>query len=195
MTRKSGKTSLLNGFKKNNANCSSVQLSILHSSKAALMGTADSIALSATLDAIMEKRMANNPEALNRYYRPEVQGPGRSKTETAAAGPDSGAAKPAGSGGAPPSVAAVGAVLAPTPGMLPGASGGGGGGVGGGGAPANQNININLGGANRLKRTCREKCHSPTSPCLFSRQTSVHRCSITLAKFEGNLRALFSWRL
>jgi hypothetical protein len=81
-------------LQKNNANCSPMQLSILHSSKAALMGTADSMALSAAFDAIMEKRMANNPEALNRYYRPEAQGPARSKTESAAAGADTGAAKP-----------------------------------------------------------------------------------------------------
>ena len=96
------------------------------------MDTADSMALSAVFDTIMEKRMANNPEALNRYYRPEVQGPGRPKAESTTAGADT--AKPA--GGAPPvAVAAVGAVLAPTPASMPGATGAA--------APSNQNININ----------------------------------------------------
>jgi hypothetical protein len=167
-------------LQKNNANCSSVQLSILHSSKAALMGTADSIALSATLDAIMEKRMANNPEALNRYYRPEVQGPGRSKTETAAAGPDSGAAKPAGSGGAPPSVAAVGAVLAPTPGMLPGA--------GGAAAPANQNININLGGAKPPEEDMSRKMPLPNEP-LFVFPPDV---GAPMLNYFGKIRRQFA---
>ena len=168
-------------LQKNSANCSSVQLSILHSSKAALMGTADSMALSATLDAIMEKRMANNPEALNRYYRPEVQGPGRSKTETAAAGPDSGAAKPAGSGGAPPTVAAVGAVLAPTPGMLPGAGAGG-------GAPANQNININLGGAKPPEEDMSRKMPLPNEP-LFVFPPDV---GAPMLNYFGKIRRQFA---
>jgi hypothetical protein len=107
-------------LQQNNVNCSLMQLSILHSSKAALMGTADSMALSAVFDTIMEKRLANNPEALSRYYRPDMQAPARSKVESASAGPEAGAAKPASGAAAPPKVA-VGAVV--VAGTVPGAAG------------------------------------------------------------------------
>ena len=117
------------------------------------MGTADSMALSAVFDTIMEKRMANNPEALSRYYRPEVQGPGRPKTESTTAGADT--TKPA--AGAPPvAVAAVGAVLAPTPSSMPGATGGA--------AASNQNININMGGAKQPEEDMSRKYPLPTEP-------------------------------
>ena len=108
-------------LQQNNANCSLMQLSILHSSKASLMGTSDSMALSAVFDTIMEKRLANNPEALSRYYRPEMQAPARSRVESASAGPDAGAAKPAAGGAVPTPPVAVGAVA--VAGALPGAAG------------------------------------------------------------------------
>ena len=150
-------------LQKNNANCSPVQLAILHSSKAALMGTADSMALTAVFDAIMEKRLANNPEALNRYYRPEVQGSGRAKTESVSAGAETGAAKPAGPGPAAAAPGAVAAVLVPAPAALPSVMPGVGG-AAGAAVPANQNININLGGAKPPEEDMSRKMPLPTEP-------------------------------
>jgi hypothetical protein len=164
-------------LQKNNANCSPMQLSILHSSKAALMGTADSMALSAAFDAIMEKRMANNPEALNRYYRPEAQGPARSKTESAAAGADTGAAKPAGPGAAP---TAVGAVVVPTPVAMPGNAGAA--------APANQNININMGGAKPPEEDMSRKMPLPSEP-LFAFPPDL---GAPLLNYFGKIRRQFA---
>ena len=164
-------------LQKNHVNCSPMQLAILHSSKASLMGTADSMALSAVFDTIMEKRMANNPEALNRYYRPEVQGPGRPKTESITAGADT--AKPA--AGAPPAaVAAVGAVLAPTPASMPGAAGAA--------APSNQNININMGGAKPPEEDMSRKMPLPTEP-LFAFPPDL---GTPLLNYFGKIRRQFA---
>jgi hypothetical protein len=140
-------------LQQNNANCSLMQLSILHSSKAALMGTSDSMALSAVFDAIIEKRLANNPEALNRYYRPEAQMPARSKVESASAGADAGAPKPATGGVAPPTGVAVATAL---PGVLPGAAGTA--------ATGSQNININMGGPKPPEEDMSRKMPLPSEP-------------------------------
>jgi hypothetical protein len=140
-------------LQQNNANCSLMQLSILHSSKAALMGTSDSMALSAVFDAIIEKRLANNPEALNRYYRPEAQMPARSKVESASAGADAGAPKPATGGVAPPTGVAVATSL---PGVLPGAAGTA--------ATGSQNININMGGPKPPEEDMSRKMPLPSEP-------------------------------
>jgi len=142
-------------LQQNNANCSLMQLSILHSSKAALMGTADSMALSAVFDTIMEKRLANNPEALSRYYRPEMQAPARSKVESASAGADAGTAKPAAGGAAiPPPPVAVGAVA--VAGALPGAAGVA--------STASPNININMGGPKPPEEDMSRKMPLPSEP-------------------------------
>ena len=141
-------------LQQNNANCSLMQLSILHSSKAALMGTADSMALSAVFDTIMEKRLANNPEALSRYYRPEAQTQTRSKVESTSAGADAGAAKPAPGGAAPIPPVAVGAVA--VTGALPGAAGAS--------ATASPNININMGGPKLPEEDMSRKMPLPSEP-------------------------------
>jgi hypothetical protein len=141
-------------LQQNNANCSLMQLSILHSSKAALMGTADSMALSAVFDTIMEKRLANNPEALSRYYRPEAQMQTRSKVESTSAGADAGAAKPAPGGAAPIPPVAVGAVA--VTGALPGAAGTS--------ATASPNININMGGPKPPEEDMSRKMPLPSEP-------------------------------
>ena len=141
-------------LQQNNANCSLMQLSILHSSKAALMGTADSMALSAVFDTIMEKRLANNPEALSRYYRPEAQTQTRSKVESTSAGADAGAAKPAPGGAAPIPPVAVGAVA--VAGALPGAAGAA--------ATASPNININMGGPKPPEEDMSRKMPLPSEP-------------------------------
>ena len=141
-------------LQQNNANCSLMQLSILHSSKAALMGTADSMALSAVFDTIIEKRLANNPEALSRYYRPEAQTQTRSKVESTSAGADAGAAKPAPGGAAPIPPVAVGAVA--VTGALPGAAGAS--------ATASPNININMGGPKPPEEDMSRKMPLPSEP-------------------------------
>jgi len=141
-------------LQQNNANCSLMQLSILHSSKAALMGTADSMALSAVFDTIMEKRLANNPEALSRYYRPEAQTQTRSKVESTSAGADAGAAKPAPGGAAPIPPVAVGAVA--VTGALPSAAGAS--------ATASPNININMGGPKPPEEDMSRKMPLPSEP-------------------------------
>ena len=141
-------------LQQNNANCSLMQLSILHSSKAALMGTADSMALSAVFDTIMEKRLANNPEALSRYYRPEAQTQTRSKVESTSAGADAGAAKPAPGGATPIPPVAVGAVA--VTGALPGAAGAS--------ATASPNININMGGPKPPEEDMSRKMPLPSEP-------------------------------
>jgi hypothetical protein len=130
-----------------------MQLSILHSSKAALMGTADSMTLSALFDAIIEKRLINNPEALNSYYRPETQAQSRSKVESNTAGSDSGAAKPAAGGSAKPVGASLPMAL---PAVLPG--------TGGTAAIASQNINIDVGGAKLTEEEMSRKMPLPTEP-------------------------------
>ena len=131
-----------------------MQLSILHSSKAALMGTADSMALSAVFDTIMEKRLANNPEALSRYYRPEAQTQTRSKVESTSAGADAGAAKPAPGGATPIPPVAVGAVA--VTGALPSAAGAS--------ATASPNININMGGPKPPEEDMSRKMPLPSEP-------------------------------
>ena len=141
-------------LQQNNANCSLMQLSILHSSKAALMGTADSMSLSAVFDTIMEKRLANNPEALSRYYRPEAQTQTRSKVESTSAGADAGAAKPAPGGAAPIPPVAVGAVA--VTGALPSAAGAS--------ATASPNININMGGPKPPEEDMSRKMPLPSEP-------------------------------
>ena len=140
-------------LQKNSSNCSPVQLSILHSSKAILLGTADSMAVSATFDAIMEKRLVKNPEALAKYYRPEVQTPSRSKAESASPAPDAGAGKPAATGAAPP-VAAAGAMVQPI--VMAGAAGSG--------PAASQNISINMGGPKPPEEDMSRKMPLPTEP-------------------------------
>ena len=142
-------------LQQNNANCSLMQLSILHSSKASLMGTSDSMALSAVFDTIMEKRLANNPEALSRYYRPEAQTQTRSKVESTSAGADAGAAKPAPGGAAiPPPPVAVGAVA--VAGALPGAAGAA--------ATVSPNISINMGGPKPPEEDMSRKMPLPSEP-------------------------------
>lgn len=56
----------------NGGSCSPAQMSILISSRASLMGTSDSSTLSSVFDALMEKKLGNDPVALSRYYQPVV---------------------------------------------------------------------------------------------------------------------------
>ena len=78
-------------------------------------------------------------------------------------------------------MAAVGAVLAPTPGMLPGAGAGG-------GAPANQNININLGGAKPPEEDMSRKMPLPNEP-LFVFPPDV---GAPMLNYFGKIRRQFA---
>ena len=75
----------------NGGSCSPPQMSILISSRASLMGTSDSSTLSSVFDALMEKKLGNDPVALSRFYQPVAQTTARSSAapaaETTTAGP------------------------------------------------------------------------------------------------------------
>jgi len=54
-----------------------MQMSILVSSKASLLGTSDSVTLGAVIDGIIEKKMGADHAAISRYYRPDVHAQAR----------------------------------------------------------------------------------------------------------------------
>jgi hypothetical protein len=70
-------------LKRNGAACTATQMSILISSKAALMGTSDGGTLNAVIDGIMEKKLGSDHAAVSRYYRPEVQAPVKGREDSA----------------------------------------------------------------------------------------------------------------
>ena len=147
----------------NGGSCSPVQMSILISSRASLMGTSDSSTLSSVFDALMEKKLGNDPVALSRYYQPVVQGPARSSaaasSETTTAGPaqggaTAGAAAPGtpGAPGAPGANMTGVAVMGQAPGMVAGMQTG------------TQNINLNMGGPKPPEEDMSRKMPLPSEP-------------------------------
>ena len=86
-------------LKKNGGSCSPMQMSILVSSKASLLGTSDSVTLGAVIDGIIEKKMGADHAAISRYYRPEVQGPSKGREEAAPAKTTESGPSPAGTVG------------------------------------------------------------------------------------------------
>jgi hypothetical protein len=143
----------------NGGSCSPAQMSILISSRASLMGTSDSSTLASVFDALMEKKLGNDPAALSRYYQPVVQGPVRgssaASSETTTAGPaQGGATAGAGAPGTPGAPGAPGAnmtgvaVMGQAPGMPPGA----------------QNINFNMGGPKPPEEDMSRKLPLPSEP-------------------------------
>lgn len=117
-----------------------MQMSIIVSSKATLLGTSDSVALGAVVDGIMERRMGADHGAVSRYYRPEVQSPGSGREGAAPAQTTESGPAPAGTAnaGAPGAanagvVPAVVAMAGMPAAAMPGATG-------------TPNININMGG-------------------------------------------------
>ena len=138
-------------------------MSILISSRASLMGTSDSSTLSSVFDALMEKKLGNDPAALSRYYQPVVQGPARSSasagSETTTAGPaQGGATAGAGAPGTPGALGAPGAnmtgvaVMGQAPGMVAGMQ------------PGTQNINLNMGGPKPPEEDMSRKMPLPSEP-------------------------------
>lgn len=147
-------------LQKNGGSCSPAQMSILISSRASLMGTADTSTLSSAFDAVMEKKIANDHAALGRYYQPVVQGPARGSAaaaapaETATAGPGQAGAPPAAgaAGGNMTGVAMIGQAPSMTAGMTTGMPQG------------TQNINLNMGGPKPPEEDMSRKLPLPTEP-------------------------------
>jgi hypothetical protein len=133
---------VISWLKRNGPSCNPTQMSILISSKASLMGTADGGALGAVIDGIMEKKMGGDHGAVSRYYRPDAQAPAKGREDSAPPKTtESGVAPNATVAGANAANAAMPAVVSPVVTM--------------GGAPAGgpvptvagtPNININMGG-------------------------------------------------
>ena len=147
----------------NGGSCSPAQMSILISSRASLMGTSDSSTLASVFDALMEKKLGNDPAALSRYYQPVVQGPARSSasagSETTTAGPaQGGATAGAGAPGTPGAPGAPGAnmtgvaVMGQAPSMVAGMQ------------PGTQNINLNMGGPKPPEEDMSRKMPLPSEP-------------------------------
>jgi hypothetical protein len=133
-------------------------MSILISSRASLMGTSDTSTLSSVFDALMEKKLGNDPVALSRYYQPVVQGPARGSAapaaETTTAGPGAAGASPT-AGGAPGTLGAnvTGvAMMGQAPGMVAGMP------------PGAQNINFNMGGPKPPEEDMSRKMPLPSEP-------------------------------
>jgi len=146
---------------KTNGNfCSPTQMSILITSKAALLGTADSVALGAVIDGIIEKRLGADHVAVSRYYRPEVQGPSKGREEAPAAKTTESGPAPKATGGA-----AAGASGAPTPAVVAVAGAPAMGGAPG--AAAAPNININMGGVKPPEEDMSRKYPLPTEPMFI----------------------------
>ena len=124
--------------KQNGPACTPAQLAMIMSNRPTWMGTGDSLPLTTSLERLIEIKSANDPEALERLYRPVVQTPAR-RTETAAAAPEAPAAPAPGSPGAG-GPAAPGGEVAAALGAQAGAAALGGSAVAAGG----QNVSINL---------------------------------------------------
>ena len=145
----------------NGGSCSPAQMSILISSRASLMGTSDTSTLAAAFDALMEKKLGNDPVALARFYQPVVQGAARSSAapaaETTTAGPGA-----AGAAGATP--AAAGAAGTPGANVTGIAMAGQAPSMVAGMPPGAQNINFNMGGPKPPEEDMSRKMPLPSEP-------------------------------
>lgn len=145
---------IIDWLNRNGASCTPVQMSILISSKAALLGTSDSVVLGAVIDSIMEKKMGGDQALLSRYYRPDVQAPPKGREEAPAAvttesgaGPKPGTGVPPATGGPTPAIVAV-----PGAPGVPGVAG------------AAPNISINMGGPKPPEEDMSRKYPLPSEP-------------------------------
>jgi hypothetical protein len=142
---------------RNGSACTPTQMSILISSKAALLGTSDSVMLGAVIDSIMEKKMGGDQASLSRYYRPDVQVPPKGREEAPAANTiESGPGPKAGTGVPPAVEGAVQNVVAVAgmPGAMQGAPG----------AVVAPNISINMGGPKPPEEDMSRKYPLPSEP-------------------------------
>jgi hypothetical protein len=139
-------------LKKNGPSCSPTQMSIVVASRASLLGTADSFAVSAVMDGLMEKRLASDHAAVSRYYRPETQAPAKGKEEASpVTTTESGPAPKPGAGGSAGG-AAMGAPAVVAMAGMPGQ----------GAAQAAPNISINMGGPKPPEEDMSRKYPPPT---------------------------------
>ena len=142
----------------NGPSCTPAQMSILISSRASLMGTSDTSTLSSVFDALMEKKLGNDPVALSRYYQPVVQGPARGSAapaaETTTAGPSTAGATstPASAPGTLGANVTGIAMMGQAPGMVAGMP------------PGAQNINFNMGGPKPPEEDMSRKMPLPSEP-------------------------------
>ena len=144
----------------NGGSCSPAQMSILISSRASLMGTSDTSTLSSVFDALMEKKLGNDPVALIRYYQPVVPGQARgSVAETTTAGPAQGGVTVG--AGAP---STPGAPVAPAANMASITDMGQAPGMVAGMPQGAQNINSYMGGPKPPEEDMSRKLPLPTEP-------------------------------
>ena len=140
-------------LKKSGPSCSPTQMSIVIASRASLLGTADSFAVSAVMDGLMEKRLASDHAAVSRYYRPEVQAPAKGKEDASpVTTTESGPAPKPGAGGTASGGAAMGAPAVVAMAGMPGQ----------GAAQAAPNISINMGGPKPPEEDMSRKYPLPT---------------------------------
>jgi hypothetical protein len=139
---------VIDWLQKNGISCSPVQLSILISSKASLMGTSDGGALDAVIDHIVEKKMGSDHAAVSRYYRPDVQGPAKAREEAPPKTTESGPAPS-------PVVNAGGGVGMPLPNVVA---------MAGALPSASPNISINMGGPKPPEEDMSRKYPLPSEP-------------------------------
>lgn len=124
----------------NGVGCTPAQLTMIMSNRPTWMGTGDTPELAASISRLLEIKTSNDPGALERLYRPQVQSPVR--RETAVAGPDAGTAGASSPAPVVASAPPVGVSAVVGTGLgLPGAAGMTGAAVAL--APAGQGININ----------------------------------------------------
>ncbi len=139
---------VLDWLQKNGTSCTPVQLSILISSKASLLGTSDGGLVDASIDRIVERKMGNDHASVSRYYRPDAQGLVNNK--------DEGTTKTTQSGPAPSPV--VNAPGGGVPGMpLPNV-------VAMANSPTSVTSNINMGGAKLPDEDMSRKYPLPSEP-------------------------------
>lgn len=128
--------------------CTPAQLALIMSNRPTWMGTGDSLQLTTHIERLLEIKSSNDPQALERLYRPAVPSPVRREGVASSPDPTPPVVAPAGGAGV---TAVVGAGVGGVPGMpgMPGMPNTAGvaalglGGVAMPGAPG-QNVNINL---------------------------------------------------
>jgi hypothetical protein len=146
-------------LQKNGNYCSLMQISILASSKASLLGTSNTVALGTVLDSIIEKRLGGDHGAVSRYYRPDAQSSGIGREEAPpvkitdlSSTPNPTTAGSAGRGVATPAVVAMAGV--PAFGAVPT-------------APGATSFNINMGGVKPPDEDMSRKYPLPTEPMFL----------------------------
>ena len=143
-------------LKKNGNFCTPMQMSIIVSSKASLLGTSDSVALGAVVDGIMERRMGADHSAVSRYYRLDFPSPsngpeGAASAQTTESGPAPAGTVAAGNKNTVVAPTVVAMAGTPAAGTMPPAT-------------STPNINISMGGSKPPEEDMSRKYPLPTEP-------------------------------